>query len=60
MHTFLCYNHRAEEWVPPHAKEISSCRIRVVSKGLEAFIRLEDSSTGELFAETPIKEPLDR
>lgn len=46
--------------MPPHGKEIATCRMRIISKGMDGFVRLEDSNTGDLFAETPIKEPLER
>jgi len=53
-------SYRAAEWVEPHAKLISTCRIKVMSRGKDATIRLEDSRSGELFAETPVCEPLDK
>ena len=51
---------RAQEWVPPRAKHLATCRIRVVAVGKRAAIRLQDEHAGELFAEAPIREPLDR
>jgi hypothetical protein len=51
---------RAQEWVPPRAKHLDTCRIRVVAVGKKATIRLQNQHTGELFAEAPIREPLER
>jgi len=53
-------SYRAAEWAPPAAKQIATCRMRVVAQGKAAWVRLEDGTTGELFAETPVREPLDR
>ena len=50
----------AQEWVPPRAKHLETCRIRVVAVGRRAAIRLQNQHTGELFAEAPIRDPLDR
>eukprot|EP00802_Teleaulax_amphioxeia_P024050 Tamp_24704.p1 GENE.Tamp_24704~~Tamp_24704.p1 ORF type:complete len:209 (-),score=40.17 Tamp_24704:348-944(-) len=52
--------YRAQEWVPPRAKHLETCRIRVVATGKKAAIRLQNQHTGELFAEAPIREPLDK
>lgn len=35
---------RAAEWAPPIAKELPSCRLRIVSRGKSTIILLEVSS----------------
>ena len=55
-----CIRHSAQEWVPPRAKHLATCRIRVVATGEKAAIRLQNQHTGELFAEAPIRDPLNR
>lgn len=71
---------RAAEWAPPIAKELPTCRLRIISRGKSTIILLEvdhrfnvyafslqqvsfdrqDGTTGSLFSETPVKEPLDK
>jgi hypothetical protein len=52
--------YRAGEWAPPLAKELPACRLRIINKGKQGSILLEDATVGSLFAESPLREPVEK